>query len=132
MLHSAVHFLHAKLNQGNCAVQHGFQVRGHGVAVQRKAPDDQIRFQVCFQNAVLVILLNALAIALLSAAKAAKTGTDILFDHMDDCNIACFFRRKSLQKTGGHAHGIAFLFGTAVEHQYVHLFTPLVPVRNMP
>ena len=114
-----LHHLH--FDQGDRAVEYRFQVGGHAVAVQRKAPDDQVSVPVYIQNSVLVVRDHAVPVFPLPAAKAAVTGRDLFVDHVDDVYLMLAAAVQAFQKGIRQPEGVALFLGTAVQYKNSHV-----------
>ena len=132
VLHTTIGFGHPQFQQRNGAVQHGLEVGGHAVTVERKAPEDDVCLNVGGKNVILIILLDTFSIPICPAAKAAKAGQNSFLNHIHHVDFTGDFSGDSAKKAAGQAHGVAFCLRAAIEHQNVHLHTPLVLTRNSP
>ena len=129
MVNSAVLLLHhVHFDQRDRTVQECFQMGRHGIAVQRKTPDDQVCAAVQVQDPVLVVLDDAMAVSALPAAEAAPAGGNFLFNYVDHADFVLLFPVHTLQESFGQAEGITFFLGASVQYQYLHIrFLRLMP-----
>ena len=115
--------LHLHFDERDRAVEHGLQVRGHAVDVERKAPDDDIRSPVQIQDPVLIVVDYTVSVSLLPAAETPLTGRNFSIDHVDDVGFVLSRFVQAFQEGVRHAESIALFLGTAVQYQYFHGFT---------
>ena len=121
---SLADLLHCHGGQRQCAIQQGLERRGHPVAVQREAPDQQIASKDLVQNLPHIVVMDA-GSAVSHTGKAAGAVFDVLVDHMDDMYLLGRSRLHPIQKGTGDVHGVAVLpFGTSVQYKDFHSLSP--------
>ena len=97
-------------------------MRGHAVAVQGEAPDNDIGCAVKIQYLVLAVINDAVAVRALPAGKTASAGGDLPVYDIDDIYFVFFIAVQALEKGFRKSKRIAFLFGAAVKYEYTHCF----------
>ena len=80
------HLPHGHGGQRHGAVQQRLQRRGHAIAVQREAEQQQITLQDLIQDVPHVVVMDACA-AVALAGKAASAVFDMFVDHINDMDI---------------------------------------------
>jgi hypothetical protein len=115
MAHCPVRFLyHFHLYQRDRSIQHGFQVGGHSVAIQREAPDTHVRVAIQIQNHVLVVVDDAVTVSACPTAETAPAGGYLLVNGIDDGHRVTSVGVQPFQKGFRQAEGVAFFLGASV------------------
>ena len=123
VLIAIAHLPHGHGGQRHGAVQQRLQRRGHAIAVQREAEQQQIALQDLIQDVPHVVVMDACA-AVALAGKAASAVFDMFVDHINDMDILRRRRLHPFQECAGDVQGVAvFTLGTSVKNKNLHGLT---------
>ena len=115
--------LHRHGRQRQDTVEKRLERRGHPVAVERIAPDQQVAVEDRLQYPAHIVVVDTGA-AVAHTTEASSAVFDMLIDRMDDGDVIPVGLVHPLDERAGDVHGVALVpLRAAVEHQYLHPFT---------
>ena len=97
--------------------------RGHTIAVEWEAPNEQIAVEDFLENVAHIVIVNTVA-AVSHTGKAALAVFNMLVDRVDKAHFVLRHLVHPVQESAGNVHGVAvFFFGAAVDDEYFHIYT---------